>query len=536
MITEKLTSLEEAQSIAKRAIVPDQGYRTDMQAAIDYLYGGQLRDVVSQLQMRYPATQQGESGQRIEAVAMTLVERYVDEAANAYNKPVTRTLVDEAGQESEATKEQTDKLKHMLGDALYDETMFLNEQLTVLLLSSCVNYEAKRGKLRAAVKVPQNVFPCPPAKPEFLDPADPDDYDAFLIELHGGSGLDAQKGKATEKFYALQTAAELQFWTGQSPTELKTQLSAYENPYEWEQSIDVRDPAAGTSTLQKKMLPGRMLTFWHYRMPLGNLIPPTSPEIVAVNREINVAWSSLLDVIKMQGHAVPVLNLQNKTDVKGKRRYGTRFPLILKINESFQMAAAATSFSEQVSVLKDIARMVAVFKRLSPNDFSFDGSAPISGFAKLIDQLPKLEAREQRIRRLIHQEENEAWPRLRAIGIHLGLLDKSVEQMKMRAKFAEVDYPRTEDERAKKYETDTKYNQTTDAKIYADRFGVSLKEAEEAVAANAEENQGHAQAAMQPQFGGGGFGAPAQKPGSNLGSLIGRTNRQQPPREGGGRE
>lgn len=520
----KALSVEEAKQVAARAECQSSAAKSACQLAIDYLEGRQIQDVEAQLQTRFPATQQGEAGQRIEPVALPLVERYAAEAANAYNKPVTRTLKLEDGSENDATREATAKYNRMLEAAGYDEVMHRNEQLTVLLRGSAILYEAKRGKLRASIKLPHDIAPCLPGKPQLFDPADADDYDAYILELHGAVGIGK---KEYEKTYALITNAEISFWTGEAPTKLRKRQSSYENPYSWEQTYDdIADD--GRRITKTAKVPGRMLTFWHERLPLDRLLPNTVPEIVAVNRELNIAWASLLDVIKLQGFAVPVLNLQNKADVKAKRRYGARFPLILKINESFQLASAATSFSEQVQVLKDMSRMLAGFKRQSPNDFAFDGSGPVSGFAKLIDQLPKMELRQERIRRLTAMEEEEAYPRCREIGITLGLLEESTRLMNLHVKFADVEYPRTEDERAKKYETDTKYNLTTQAKLYAERYGVSEAEAEEAIRANAEKNA--ASAPPQPPGFGGGMPMQQGQPSGVLGTLVGRTNRQQGPK------
>lgn len=489
MAVYKPLSPEAVKQMAKRAVVMPRNVVKTYDMAVDYLENRQLDDTRGELEKRFPATQQGEAGQRIEPISFSLVERYVAEAANAYNKPVKRELVSPTGETNDATKAQTDALNKMLDKGAYDEVLHRVEQLSVLLECCGLNYETKRGKLSASIKLPQSISPCRPERSEFVDKNDPDDYDGYVIGLHGATPtVTGASGKEAQKVFMVATNAETQFWLGADPTRLTKRLSTFENPYEWSQVVDEVDIESGELSSAEKVVGGRMLTFWHRRYPISGVIPTVDPDIVALNRELNIAWASLLDVIKMQGFSVPVITLANKTDVKAKRRYGARWPLILKIGETFQLASAATSFNEQVAVLKDLVKLCAMLHRLSPNDFSMDAAAAQSGFAKVVDAIPKIEARQERIKRLTRMEQEEAWPRIRAIGISLGLLDESTKEMELRATFAGVEYPMTQDERAKKFETDTKFSISTRAEILAHEKGLSVEEAKRRIGENDKEN------------------------------------------------
>jgi hypothetical protein len=462
--------------------------RREYAKAIDFAENRQVQHVRGELLRRFQSTQEGDPGQAIQPIAAPLTERYVAEAANAYNKQVTRTLVQPDGKQTDATKALTAQLQDWLDRCLYDERMHVNEQMTVLLRSSCVAYEAKRGMLRPAIKFPHDIYPVLPTSAAFVETSDPEDYDAFIIETYGGTeGVSTDKDMRT---FAVYTNAEVQFWLGKSPDALSRRLSTFDNPYRWKQPVETIDDRTGTRTLDKeKDAPGRMLTFWHLRYPLESVVAKTDVDIVQANLELNCAWASLLHTIKVQGHAVPVITgTGSKSDTKGRRRYGALFPLELKAGESFELASAASTYSQQVEVLKAFVQMMAVFKRQSPSDFSMDAAAAVSGFAKVVDSLPKLEARAERVRRLKAMEEQEAWPRIRAIGIMLGELPPEVAQLKLQVSFADVEFPLSEDEKTSRLDREVKHGLTSVVRELAKRDGISLEEAEQRLKENTEKN------------------------------------------------
>ncbi len=490
--------------------------RVEYDTAIDYAENRMRDDVEQALLERFPNSQAGDLGQQIYPVTMGLTERYVAEAANAYNRPVTYTLVGEDGKESDATREQTDKLKRAHEDCARGERMHRNEQVTVLLGSSAVWYQAKRGNIAPVVTLPHDVYEVVPEDLRQHDPSDPEDYEGFVVELRGGEN-DVMRGARARSFAFVQKE-ETTFFTGPDPWSPDKITGRYKNPYAWNQAEDGVTPAGLVSTHEREA-PGQMLTFWHRRFPIGGVITQTDADIVHANRELNILWSVLFDTLRFQAHATPVIKLSNPNSPQATMRHGARWPVAIGLLESFDYAQAANSYSDQVDVLKAFARMLAIAKRQSPNDFSIDAASAASGFAKLVDSLPKLEARQERIRRLMHMEQHVAWPRERAILVRLGRLDKSVMKMRLRAQFADVEFPETPDETAKKLETDIKYNLTTPAKILAKRTGVSLEEAQTIIDENAAANSKSVQQPPAPGVGGL-FGGMASGP--RLGGMIGQ--------------
>jgi hypothetical protein len=306
------------------------------------------------------------------------------------------------------------------------------------------------------------------------------------------------------------------------PWDIDKVTGVYQNPFRWEQSVDV-----GTVT-RTAVLPGRMVTFWHSRLPLGELLIESDPDIALANRELNIAWSVLFDTMRFQGYATPVKKVINPADPKAKQRHGARFPVVIDIAESFEYAVANVAYGEQVKLLETFAKTLAAAKRQSPNDFSMEQQAAMSGFAKVVDSMPKLEAREERLRRLSYMEQFEAYPRNRAILIQNGKLDATAMNYKLRVKFSDVSFPLSMDEETKKLESDIKYNLTTPAQVLAKRQGISEADAVEVIKKNAEENKElkrglmeAAQQAMSGQQQGQGLGDKKGKLGGFIGKKAG---------------
>jgi hypothetical protein len=482
MLFEPFAEQEINKQVRKAKAYNHAQMRKMYELAIEYAENKQFDDTRQELRLRFPSSMIGDAGQEIFPCTIPLTERYLAEAATAYNKPVLRTLKEPDGSESDFSREQTAILQRALAESTYDEVMHQNERLSVLLGTSCVWYQAKHGKLRPVIVLPHDVYPIAPDDPAFMDPADPADYHGFCVELFYQN---EDVSKSQKRTFAMITPQETVFYTGRAPDELDKVISRHPNPYAWdhvEPSVDSQiDP-------QSKVQPGQMLTFWHRRKPLGELIIHTDPEVVLANREINIMWSVLFDNVRFQGHAVPVKRVMNPSDPKSKQRHGVRFPVVMDINESFDMVSAATNYTEQVQLIQSFMKNLAVAKRLSPNDFNMDQSIPGSGFSKYVDMLPKLEAREERIRRLTHLEKHEAWPRIFAVLSHLGILSKDASRLIMDVKFANVELFQNVYEQAKQIQTDVSYNLTTPAHLYAEKHGVSLNEAIEQIEKNVEIN------------------------------------------------
>ena len=457
--------------------------REQFERAVCYLKGEQRADVERLLAERFPSSQEGDTGQRIAPVVMPIVDRYVAEAATIYNRTVKRSLVTDDGTPVE---DMTKTYNQALERARYDEVMHANDRITVLLKTSCPLFEAKRGDLRVTIKYPHDVYPVVGEDPEFIDAADPDDYVGFVVELFWAQ---EDVSQAQQRTFVFLGRDEYIFYTGEAPDQVGEVLSRWPNPYRWPQTIELVDRATGTRTLKtNQVVGGRMLTFWHTALPVGELLVDTDCDIVEANRELNIAWSMLFDTLRFQSYGIPVLKT-NKSDHKARMKWGARFPAVIGLEESLEMATAAVNYSDQVALLKAFSQQLAVSRRCSPNDFSLEGQAAISGFAKMVDSLPKIEARDDRIRRLLYLEQFVAWPRQAAVLVHLGVLPASVFKLRLSVEFDKISFPETQDERSKRIETDMKYNLTNPVDVLMRMHGLREDEAKEKLLRNVQLNE-----------------------------------------------
>lgn len=437
--------------------------------SVDYLEGRQLDDVESELSDRYERTQTGGRGGQIAPQTMPLTERYVAEAANAYNRSVTRALVDADGNVDERS---TDELRRMLDACSYDETMHRNDQYAVLLKTSLVWYQARAGALRPMLVWPHDVWPIA-AQDDWTDVADQADYAAHVVQLaqDAGSTIDKQNR------YVWLEPAQTAFYRGATPYKPDAGgMTRYPSAYLWPQAVDGLTPLDGS----EQLLPLQMLTYWHYRKPVGELIIDNDPAIAVANRELNLQLSILLDTLAHQGWATMLLSLLNPDSAPTTFSAGPRNGISIQAGESASMLSSPVNYTDLVGVLSEWTRLLAIAMRQSPNDFSTQAQGAQSGFAKLVDSLPKLEQREERLARLKATEARVAWPRLAAIGSAIGQFTAPVEQLAkltLRTEFSPIEFPQTVQERAVSEDHDIRHGLTTPARILAKRRGIPIADA-----------------------------------------------------------
>lgn len=472
------------ESVKRAKLMVHENREQEYRLAVDYLEGRQQADVEGELAVRFPSSQEGDAGQRIYAITIPLTERYVNEQASAYNKPVSRVLVDETGAETDETRAATLVYQRELDAAQYDEIMHANERLTVLLGSSITWHQYKRGKLRVVTAYPHEIYPVCPPNGQWMDPSDPDDYQGFVLESMWAT---EDIGFAQKRTFAYLSRHDLIYFTGGDPHRPKEILGQYENPYRWPQVPVGAELAQEPGLVDSPILP---LVFWQRRKNNKGLICDADPEIVYANRELNVQWSALMDTIRFQSFDTPWLKTLDPKTAKARIRHGARFPVLLDqaSQEDFGYASTSHPYGALVDTLMNFTKLYSTLKRMSPNDVAIDGQIPTSGFAKLIDSLPKIEAREERIKRLKATEEQRAWPINAAILMWAGKLPESVKRMRLRVKFADVEFPQTPSEESQRLQFELDHNLTTPAKILAHRSGISEAEAQEIVAANADTN------------------------------------------------
>ena len=509
MLFQPLGEQELLRALRQSKLADRQVFDDEVSRAIDYLEGRQKQDIEQELLERYRQSQSGDRGQRIYAVTLPLTERYVAEAASIYDRPVTRELVNDAG---DVQEEPTKILKDHLERIGFDEHMHQNERLTVLIGVNAVWAQAKRGSLRLAVAAVDDIYPV--AHPDAVmpdgvaaDPKDQNDYAGFIVRIvHAIDDANAVR----ESQYALVTAAETMFYRGTGPYEPRTEtIQRAANPFTWPQ------PNERGKFVE---MPLQMMTFWHRALPTRSLLKSADVAIVEANRELNIQWSMLFDTIRMQGWSTLVLGLVNPKDAPASMTHGARFPIPLSAGETASALTYATPYAQIVETLKTYVKMLAISLRQSPSDFAIDQAAAVSGFAKLVDSLPKIEARQDRMRRTKHMEEQYMWPRIGAVLTFLKVLPPTVRLLRMRVRFSDYEVPRSPQEIQSELDTNIKYGLDSPVNVLMRKHGISREEATGMVAQNRAESKGGHQD-QQVQLGNGTGNGTAR---TLMGALIGR--------------
>jgi len=495
----------------------------DLELARAYLENRQLDDVEQQLNQRYEKTQRSNSAQRIAAVSVPIVQRFVDDAATLYNHRVKRRLVDDAGQETTETKTQTDKYNQHMDLIAKDEAMHEVERALMLMRAMGIWWQAKRGRAHIVLTYPQWVFPVIDKAEINPDPADPDDYAAMIVQLAADAD---DMGSARTNRYAIIAPAETRFFNASNPYEPEKFVGEpARNPLTWLQVLETGDQKG----LEPREMPMQMFTMLHARYPIGGILPCGDIDLVIANREINVQLSVLLDTMRTQGWATTSMNLFDPNSAPPVMASGTRFPYVLGPGESMQMASSGVNYAQLVAVLQDFIRMLAISYRSSPNDFSLVAQAALSGFAKQVDSLPKLERRDEHAARMRRQEQSLLWPRECSILTHLGVLDQSARRMRLVVEFDPIAFPMTSQEEAQKNQSDVDMGLTTPAEILARRTGMALEDAKKKIVDNLAEAKANAPAQTLEQS-----ATPGQESATNdgfLGQLIRRKTRTPIPGE-----
>lgn len=478
----------------------DQGrarLKTEYDLAVDYIEGRQLEDCRKQLRLRHKQQMSGSKGLEINPVVWPITERYTAETASLYNKPVDRKLVNtETGEVDEAA---TAALLEMTNAGRLDAYMQRLTQIMVTVGTCSLWPQLRRGQLAFRIVLPQRTNPVADHWDPRFDPGSQDDYFGFVANLEPPE--DDRKTEPSQ--FVLLTAAEHIYYTADEWHDWNGDLAKYPNTFTWPQVLDTDDGKGS----EPQDLPLQMLVLFHKRIPLGEIIVDTDPEIVYLNRELNVEWSVLMDVVRRQGHG----------QLWG--RFLGQPPAIMSVGPSHMMAlgpeeeigyeGAANDYDKTVNVLQSAVKLLAVTKRLSPNDFALAPQGPESGFAKLIDSLPKLAARDELAGQMKHSEENLLWPRLGSIAKFTGAIPNA-DKLKMQVTYAGVTFPRTVAEETQQDEHDFRHGLSSPAEKLAKRDGIPIEEAEERISKNRMSVQVRAQVEGAIAGAGGGVKVEAQ--------------------------
>lgn len=437
--------------------------------SVEFLSGDQRKHTEAELKRRYPARQAQAKGECIHALSIDLASRYVNEAADIYNHQVGRTLVDESGNEQE---KPTKQLNAALADVGFDELMHLLERRVCMLDSAVLWPGVKRGELVGQVITPNLIHPVQPVDNLDVDGGDQCDYLGHVVEL-------AKIGKTgEEKQWVFVTPAAHYYYKSSTWSEVGDYQVRPNAALTWEQKQETDDHKGSVAEL-----PLQLLTFWHNERPTGTLLPITD-SIAKLNLEVNVQWSVIMDTMMHQGFGLPVLSLLDAAKVPQSISAGPIFALALEAGETATSLTHANDYAGMVNALMSLSQLEMMCRELNPNDFALQRAAPASGFAKLIDSLPKLRARAERVQRYMRMESQLLWPRLCACLVYLGKLDAGARKLKMRVKFGNIEIPYSTDEQQKRDDWDISHGLTTAAEILAKRRGITVDEAEKIIEEN----------------------------------------------------
>lgn len=443
--------------------------------ALDYLEGDIRRHVESALSERSREAQA--TDQPIEPFAIGMTQKFVEESATSYSGSVTREVINADGSVN-------DEVSEAYANACdHSEFMRMLEQVVLLVKSCGVYYQIKRGKLTPRFAFPHKVTPIL---------SDNLDADATQLADHDGVVMDLGAKK-----YLWVGHAEIARMHGDSIKSAKVVGDPYPIEWTWPQPTD-----AGVM----QSAPLMPFAIAKYRETLTTLFSSADPDVADANSEINAQWSSLLDTSRYQSYSVPVIQQALSEITRPLRRLGVRWPLPLKLGETFSFANASVAFDQLTSMITTVTQTLSVMRNQNPNDYALVRSSASSGFAKLLDSLPKLTERERNNARWSRFESSQLWPIHCSMLVHMGELPEAAKEMSLRVTFGEYKIPKSDQEEQARLEFEFKHGLNSPARYLAEKRGITIDEAKALIAENG------AQAPQQQ--------APAERPVSRLSALI----------------
>ena len=439
--------------------------------AIDFLDDRAIQHVRRELHNRYQSHQSLRDAERIKPVHIPLTERFINESASAYNRPLQRKLLN--AKTLELDKDATKALALMPGMSSINQTLHRCDQVATLLKSCAVWSQVRRGEFRLQSVVPQRVWPVA-SDEEYADPADPDDYMGFGVEL----GVCEDVTTTKRMRYAFLGAANHGYYTGEDAYTPDAGMTIVPNPMVWPQTIDELKNGIPTGRGEEKVLPLQMLT-WLYHGEQDCLIPETDVSIGILNLEIDIAISAILHDLRMHGGSQLVLTLTDPDSPPGRLAMGSNFALAMADGETAAYIGNPRNWEETINAVHSIIRLYIVMKRQNPSDYSLVDVGPESGFAKAVASLPKMEARNERIEQLEIFESEEVWPRIGASADWLGgIFSAPASTWVMKTEFSEIEFPKNAQETTTEGEYRIKHGMDSPASLLAAEQGITEEEAQ----------------------------------------------------------
>lgn len=413
--------------------------------AVDYLEKRVRSDVERELRDTFAESQSGKKRQQMRAVVLSLVERFVAEKATLYNRPVKYDLRNSAGEIDEEATARLADAHHRSGYLLAMQQL---ERYEALLDSCGLWAQVKRDAPRFVPVLPQRIVPVRPEDLAAFDPLDQDDFEAWEVSL--GDNRRALLDAKNVSYYERRPGAS-------DVTGARTQPHGFE-----------RVPFVVVSA-----------------KPASDFVLPGSDvPVVRGARDLCVLLTSIFDTIRFQGFAIPVITATDKTTIETNKPIGVRFPLALSAGDNVEFITPNVPYTNLIEVVRAFVALLAIGERASPGEFALGNASPQSGFAKLIESLPKIEARNERESRYRLIEEQRLWPLVGEVYEETGFIRSGDAALRLSVGYSKVDMPESAQERVQLEQHELANGLTTPAGILARRTGLSAQEAEEQVQAN----------------------------------------------------
>lgn len=451
-----------------------EGYNEIYDRAAEYIEGNMHDDVREWLERKYPAAQRGgQPESMISPVAVAHVQAYAEEMASAYANGVIREVFGPNGDQDEELTEQYNKGLESVG---FNQVMDDLERKLVVLRSCGLYFGVENGRLDPRVVLPQDVYPIPP-KDKAYNPANQRSYLGYVLDT-GISSTDTGT-KLTEHTYVLSTPGEQGIYAGAHPGDPRglTSIDTQALPWTWPTPV-VDKLGKPTGTIEDTPL--QMLTIWHEQKPTGTLLPFFEPVAYTDNKELNVLWSVILDVMRFQAGSTAVKSVTDPDTENVNIPVGVRHPMLLGIGgESFGYANPGVDWGGLTTAIQAFTKTFGTSLALAPGDFSIEETVVQSGIAKIIANLPKNRKRKKRIKWFSHMESVYAFPRLASQMVWLGMLDPRIKQpgYTLQVSFRGDQVPLAAAERVQEEKHEIALGVTTAAQILSTKTGVPLDEA-----------------------------------------------------------
>ncbi len=446
------------ESCGRDAMNERKSFQALYDTAVDYIDGDMLTDVDALLSARYPNRQRSDPRARIAPYTLPLVPYYLAELATLYDKAPKRTLVDEQGEPDE---DESERLNEALSEIGYDSTLRYVHKAACLLKSAGLYWQVDEDGLPDPIFVPpQDIYPIAPETTH--NPANQSAYVGFVLDNR--QSVRASTGLVMRRTYTLvKPEGVLEYVaSADQPHIVRETISQFANPYK-----------------------APLFTIWHHEKPARELLSFAEPPILNANRNLNVQFSVLHDIFRFQAGALPIQVVANP-DVHGAMStpVGVHFMQTLRIEESMQYLQAGNDWGALLKFLVDYANMMLMLSRTGAGgELNMEGRQVASGFAKLIDELPKLEARESAIPQAQRNEKRQ-WPILRAMLQKAKRMSAKANALTLQVEYASNVVPQSPQERIAELTFEFERGITSPAEYLAEKKGITQEEAKTRIAEN----------------------------------------------------